>query len=171
MKQAGTYYYDIFKTKWGWFGVLECESGLVRSHLPAAHKEAVQSRLLSGIEAAKQDKKRFSDLKNAILNYYVGRPTDFKNVKIDLGDLTEFQQKVLNTLRRVQYGTTISYGELAKLAGSPRGGRAIGTVMAANPLPLIIPCHRVIKADGTPGHFSAPGGTETKIRMLKLEKP
>lgn len=164
------YDYDIFKTRWGWFGVIGNVNGLLRTHLPAAHKEAVQSRLLSGIGEAKRDKNRFSELKTVIQSYYEGRPLDFKDVKVCLDELTEFQQKVLITLRKVKYGTTITYGELARLSGTPRGGRAIGTVMAANPLPLIIPCHRVIKADGSCGHFSAPGGTDTKKRMLNLEK-
>ena len=73
-------------------------------------------------------------------------------------------------LRTVKYGKTVSYGDLARLIGNPKASRAIGSVMAQNPLPLIIPCHRVIKQDGSLGYFSGPGGVHTKQHMLKLEK-
>ena len=90
-------------------------------------------------------------------------------VEICISQYTVFQQKVLATLRSVTHGKKISYGQLATLSGSPKAARAIGSVMAINPMPLIIPCHRVIKADGRLGHFSAPGGANTKKRMLELE--
>jgi O-6-methylguanine DNA methyltransferase len=143
---------------------------LVRTCLPVAHKEAVQSRLLSDIPNAERSKKAFSVLKNAIEDYYKGSPADFGNVEVYLGDTSDFQRKVLTTLQTISYGEMISYSQLAKLAGSPKAARAIGMVMAQNPLPLIIPCHRVIKADGSVGQFSAAGGTDTKKRMLDLER-
>ncbi|MHC5214180.1 MAG: methylated-DNA--[protein]-cysteine S-methyltransferase [Planctomycetota bacterium] len=165
------YRYTIFRTQWGWFGLLGGEQGLVRTCLPVAHKEAVQSRLLSDIPNAERSKKAFSVLKNAIEDYYKGSPADFGNVEVYLGDTSDFQRKVLTTLQTISYGEMISYSQLAKLAGSPKAARAIGMVMAQNPLPLIIPCHRVIKADGSVGQFSAAGGTDTKKRMLDLERP
>lgn len=165
------YQYDIFRTQWGWFGLLDNGRGLMRTCLPVAHKEAVKNRMLSDIPDAKHSKKTFSTLKKAIKDYYKGTTVDFREVRVCLEDLSEFQQKVLTALRSVTYGNRITYGQLAELAGSPRGGRAVGTVLAENPLPLIIPCHRVIKSDGAPGFFSAAGGTQTKIRMLKMENP
>jgi methylated-DNA-[protein]-cysteine S-methyltransferase len=170
MKQEQPYFYDIFKTRWGWFGLLGCDGGLVRTQLSDTEKEAVKSRLLQGIEGSKRNITAFSILKTKILDYYQGKSVDFSDVKVHTAAFTPFQQKVLVALRAVKYGQTVSYGQLAKLSGNPKAARAIGSVMAANPLPLITPCHRVIRADGTPGDFSAPGGTNTKIRMLKLEK-
>lgn len=164
------YQYSIFKTRWGWFGLLGCEKGLIRTCLPVAFKEAVERRLLSGIEGALPAKKTWSLLEKDITAYYEGRCIDFSNVLVCLDGLTEFQKGVLAILRTVKHGQTISYGELAERANCPRGARAIGTVMALNPLPLIIPCHRVIKQDGSLGYFSAAGGVETKKRMLDLEK-
>ncbi|MDH4201892.1 MAG: methylated-DNA--[protein]-cysteine S-methyltransferase [Phycisphaerae bacterium] len=169
MKQEQPYFYDIFKTHWGWFGLLGNENGLIRTCLPVAHKEAVQGRMLSDIPNAERSKTAFLMLETQIHYYYRGQPVDFSDVNVRLDGFSKFQQKVLAVLRTVKYGETVSYGQLAKLSGNPKAARAIGSVMAANPLPLIIPCHRVIRADGAPGDFSAPGGTETKIRMLNLE--
>ena len=164
------YQYDIFRTQWGWFGLLGSEQGLVRTCLPVAHKEAVQSRLLSDIPNAEWSKNAFSALKISIEDYYKGSPVDFSKVEVCLADSSDFQQRILTSLQTIRYGEIVSYGQLASLAGSPKAARAIGRVMAQNPLPLIIPCHRVIKADGSIGQFSAAGGTDTKKKMLNLEK-
>ena len=164
------YQYSIFKTRWGWFGLLGSDKGLVRTALPVAFKEAVERRLLSGINHAEPAKKAFRPLEKQILAYYKGTPTEFADVPACLENLTDFQQQVLRALRTVTYGHTVSYGELARTINNPRTSRAIGAVMARNPLPLIIPCHRVIKTDGSLGYFSAPGGIDTKQRMLDLEK-
>jgi methylated-DNA-[protein]-cysteine S-methyltransferase len=164
------YQYTIFKTQWGWFGLLGSEQGLLGTCLPVAHKEAVQSRMLSDVPNAERSKKPFSVLKMEIESYCEGFPVDFGNVKVRFDGFSEFQRKVLTTLRTIRYGETVSYSQLAQLAGRPKAARAIGRVMAKNPLPLIIPCHRVIKADGSRGLFSAAGGADTKKRMLDLEK-
>ncbi|MEN8127150.1 MAG: methylated-DNA--[protein]-cysteine S-methyltransferase [Planctomycetota bacterium] len=162
--------YNIFRTQWGWFGLLGNEQGVIRTCLPVANKEAVQGRLLSGFPDAEQSTTAFSILKKRILAYYEGSAEDFRDVAVCLEDRSEFQQKILSILRTVSYAETVSYRQLAQLAGNPKAARAIGSVMAQNPLPLIIPCHRVIKSDGTIGQFSAPGGTNAKKRMLQLEK-
>ena len=163
------YQYDIFKIRWGWFGLLGSEQGLLRTCLPIAHKEAVQSRMLTDIPSAQRSKNAFSVLQKAIEDYYKGVSVDFSDVEVCFDGLSEFQRTVLNSLRSVSYGKKVSYGQLAQLSCSPKAARAIGTVMAQNPLPLIIPCHRVIKADNTLGQFSASGGAKTKKRMLHLE--
>jgi methylated-DNA-[protein]-cysteine S-methyltransferase len=170
METQKQYQYSIFKTRWGWFGLLGCENGLVRTCLSVAFQEAVQQRLLSGIEGAIPAKKTYRSLEKDITSYYEGRCVDFSGVLVCLDGLTEFQKNILTILRTVKHGQTVSYGDLARKANCPRGARAIGTVMALNPLPLIIPCHRVIKQDGSLGFFSAAGGIETKTRMLDLEK-
>ena len=82
-------------------------------------------------------------------------------------DGTAFRQDIWNALAKVPYGTTISYGELAKASGHPGASRAVGGAMATNPIPLLIPCHRVIAADGSIGGFT--GGTELKRKLLAIE--
>jgi len=170
MTQQQNYFYSIFKTHWGWFGLLGSDKGLIRTCLPTAFKEATQQRILSGIPAAVPAPKTFRQLEEQIISYYKGHPADFSSAAVCLEGLTEFQQHILTILRTIKYGQTITYSELARLADCPRGARAIGAVMAVNPLPLIIPCHRVIKQDGSLGYFSAAGGVDTKKRMLELEK-
>jgi len=83
--------------------------------------------------------------------------------------LTEFQQKVVEIVQAIPAGETLTYGQVAELAGSPGAARAVGQVMANNPVPLVIPCHRVVGSAGGLGGFSAPGGIETKRRLLKVE--
>ncbi|MBN1982464.1 MAG: methylated-DNA--[protein]-cysteine S-methyltransferase [Chitinivibrionales bacterium] len=170
MDPQSQYQYSIFKTRWGWFGLLGNESGLVRTCLPVAFREAVERRLLSGLCQAEPAKKAFRPLENDILSYYKSRRVEFADVPVCLEGLTDFQKEVLTALRTVTYGQTVSYGEMARLVNNPKASRAIGAVMAINPLPLIIPCHRVIKTDGSLGYFSAAGGVHTKQRMLDLEK-
>ena len=101
--------------------------------------------------------------------YASGKRVDFRDVRIDPGGLTGFRHRVIAQCRKIPYGKTLSYGQLAAKAGSPHAARAVGSCMAANRVPLIVPCHRVLRADGRPGAFSAPGGTRTKLRLLALE--
>ena len=107
-------------------------------------------------------------LQRQIQLYFDGRPTDFR-IRIDLSDRTPFHQTVLRACATIPYGETLTYGQLAGLAGRPGAARAVGSVMAGNVIPLIIPCHRVIAAAGRPSGFSAPGGAHTRKRLLQLE--
>jgi O-6-methylguanine DNA methyltransferase len=98
--------------------------------------------------------------------YAAGRRKRF-SVALDLGVLPQFTLRVLSTLHRLGYATLTSYGELAQAAGSPRAARAVGQAVGRNPLPVIIPCHRVIAADGSIGGFGL--GLEAKRRLLAIE--
>lgn len=104
-----------------------------------------------------------------LAEYFRGDRHHF-DVPINYNGLSDFSRRVLHSLAEVPYGTVLSYGELASKAGSPRAARAVGTVMAANPFPLIIPCHRVINADGSPGNYSAAHGPASKIRLIDFER-
>jgi methylated-DNA-[protein]-cysteine S-methyltransferase len=87
---------------------------------------------------------------------------------MDLSRFTTAQQAVYRTVATIPYGQTASYGQVARMAGVPNAARFVGTTMANNPYPVFIPCHRVIRSDGTPGLFG--GGEPLKARMLALEK-
>ena len=93
----------------------------------------------------------------------------FQDVLIEWPRLTEFQQRVLETTREIRYGETLTYGQLAARAGSPRAARAVGTVMANNRFPIVVPCHRVVGSGNGLGGFSAPQGTTLKRLLLELE--
>ncbi|MFL6128756.1 MAG: methylated-DNA--[protein]-cysteine S-methyltransferase [Mycobacteriales bacterium] len=98
---------------------------------------------------------------------YLGHRRTAFDLPLDLRLATGFRRTVLDHLREVGYGRTVSYGQLAAASGSPRAVRAVGTVCATNPLPLVVPCHRVVRADGSPGRYV--GGSEVKRALLGLE--
>jgi methylated-DNA-[protein]-cysteine S-methyltransferase len=104
-----------------------------------------------------------------VQRHLAGAPQDLSGAAVDLAGLPPFATRVYRALRRVGPGQTVSYGELARRAGSPRAARAVGQAMARNPLALIVPCHRVLGSQGEPGGFSAAGGTKTKARLLRIE--
>ena len=105
-----------------------------------------------------------------IAAFLIGAEDSFDDITVELGAATEFQRAVYENCRRIPYGTTASYAELAERAGRPNAARAVGTCMAKNRIPLVIPCHRVVRADGVIGNFSAPGGRETKRLLLESER-
>ncbi len=163
--------YLIFKTKWGYFGLASTENGVLRTHLPGPDPEKVKSRLLKDLQAVRYERTLFKTLAEQITAYFDGTYVDFhKDIPIVLDGLSGFARGVLTACRDIRFGQTVSYADLAKMAGRGGAARAVGGVMANNPLPLIIPCHRVTYANGTIGGFSAAGGVKLKKRMLKLER-
>lgn len=106
-------------------------------------------------------------LADRVRRYFRGEPVSFEDVKVDLSWGTEFQIAVAVALREVPYGETVTYGELAALAGHPNAQRAAGTFCAGNRFPLVVPCHRVVSASGLGGYGSLGG--EYKRRLLELE--
>jgi len=162
--------YTIFKTNWGYFGIAGNKSGLVGTCLPTT-KERVKSLLLKDLKAAEYDKTFFSELAEQITAYFEGSYVDFsRDIPAAPGDFSEFGMAVLNACRDIRFGETISYEQLADKIGRGGAVRAVGGVLARNPLPLIIPCHRVICSNGGLGGFSAFGGVTVKKKMLELEK-
>jgi methylated-DNA-[protein]-cysteine S-methyltransferase len=95
---------------------------------------------------------------------------DLRDVQVDMSGLSSFDRRVYDVLRGVTPGSTITYGELSRLAGRPTAARVVGRVLARNPFPIVVPCHRVVAASGAIGGFSAPGGTTTKMRLLDIER-
>lgn len=113
--------------------------------------------------------KMLSTCRGVVCDYFEGKRVDFSRIPVDWAGFTPFQRSVLRALQMISYGKTISYDGLAELAGRPRAVRAAANAVANNPLPLIIPCHRVVRKDGALGGFSAPGGTTIKEKLLTLE--
>ena len=106
-----------------------------------------------------------------IMAVLAGEAIDLRSVPLDRPDLDEFQRAVYTATREIPAGTTWTYGEVARSMGldGRDGARAVGAALARNPTPIIVPCHRVVGADGKLTGFSAPGGLTTKRRMLELE--
>jgi len=119
----------------------------------AEHSEAQEKELENAIRELKQ--------------YFLGHRRTF-TVKLDLSSGTPFQQKVWRELRRIPYGSTVTYGELARRVGRPRGARAVGQAVGSNPLGILVPCHRVVATNGI-GGWSGGGGINGKRALLALE--
>lgn len=171
--------YTIFRTRWGYFGLAGTEEGLLRSCLPMARRDDVKCRLLRGLDEVRFEKEFFRILQGQISAYFAGVCVSFgRDIPLVLAcpersrrdGFSPFARRILRVCRDISYGKTMSYGEAARRAGAAGGGRAAGQVLAKNPLPLIIPCHRVIYANGGLGGFNAAGGVRYKKRMLELEK-
>jgi methylated-DNA-[protein]-cysteine S-methyltransferase len=109
------------------------------------------------------------ELIDMLYRYAQGEPVDFSRVPLALDHLTPFGRRVVAACRAIPWGSTRSYGELASECGSPGAARAVGSVMAKNRYPLIVPCHRVLAAGGELGGYSAPDGLKMKRRLLAME--
>ncbi len=163
--------YAIFQTKWGYFGLAGTEYGLCRTQLPGPNPEKIKSLLLKNLLDPKFDKTFCKILQQQITAYFEGDYVQFsRDIPLILDGFSSFGISVLKTCREIEIGQTITYGKLAKKAGKPNASRAVGNILAKNPLPLIIPCHRIIRSDGKMGGFSAPGGINLKKKLLELER-
>ena len=159
--------YAVFNTEAGWLGVLASDKGLRTLSLPQPSKERVFKRLKLKPAGAVYSNDYFEELKEQLNHYFSGKAVTF-NQKLDISQATVFQRKVWRASRLIPHGETRSYLWLAEKIGYPKAARAVGQALARNPLPVIIPCHRVIKEDGSLGGFS--GGLRTKKRLLAIEK-
>jgi methylated-DNA-[protein]-cysteine S-methyltransferase len=162
----------IFETAAGFCGVAWSKLGISRFRLPTRSVEAAERILLSRGFDAKSGTPTLgvAEVVAAVKCYFEGEETDFSEVKLDLGDQPPFFRQIYAAARTVGWGQTTTYGTLAKQTGAgPEAAQDVGQAMAKNPVPLIIPCHRVLAAGGKLGGFSAPGGTAAKVRMLELE--
>jgi len=164
--------YTIVETQWGFFGLAGTEKGIFRNCLPTKNIAKTKENLLVGINHADYDKNAFPHVKKAIKCYFEGYVVDFTDIEIMTDGLSDFAARVLIACKEIKYGQKISYCQLAKLAGFPTAPRAVGNVLGANPLPLIVPCHRIIRANGALGGFmrGAKGGEIMKKKLQKMEK-
>jgi len=149
-----------FQTKIGMCGIEWNEKGI--DHVVIGARKTVSTKN-NPPQYVRDAAKRISD-------HLAGKIDDLRDIEVDLSNFTPFTRKVYRILRKIRPGEVVTYGELAQRAGSPNASRAVGRAMATNPMPLIIPCHRVIASDGSLGGFSAPGGTKLKRRLLCIER-
>jgi O-6-methylguanine DNA methyltransferase len=136
----------------GMYLVVETEGGALKS--------------LEMSKAKPAGKPRNSDVIRSLEAYFKTGKGSFSGYKLKLDGMTPFQRNVLKAIRKIPAGETMTYGDVAKAAGKPGAARAVGNVMARNPIPLILPCHRVVASNGL-GGFT--GGLDVKRKLLKLE--
>lgn len=159
----------IFDTALGLFGIGWTDAGLARVLLPGDAKATMMERLeRSGGTQGHMDR-TISALMDRIEDYADGVAVDFSDTRLDLGGVPAFHRRACDMLLLVGWGRTLTYGDLARQLGDVGLSRAVGQAMGANPVPLVVPCHRVLASSGRPGGFSAPGGPLSKMKMLALE--
>jgi methylated-DNA-[protein]-cysteine S-methyltransferase len=148
-----------FETTMGRCAVEWSDAGLTRVWLPEAPVGDRNDAPPAGVAEA-------IDLIRGLL---AGDDVDLSCVQLDLDGVPEFDRRVYALARELPRGVTTTYGELAQRVGAPGAAQAVGQVMGNNRFPLVVPCHRVMAAGGGNGGFSAPGGVDTKLRLLALE--
>jgi methylated-DNA-[protein]-cysteine S-methyltransferase len=163
-------HYHVFETKLGFAGIAWSDDGIVRFRLPDPDRDAACKAIAAKGEEA-EPPPAIDEIVAHAQRYFSGERIDFSNIGLDLSSIDPLRRSIYDALRQVSFGQTVTYGELAKRAGvtAPQAAQEVGVAMARNPVPLIIPCHRVLAAGGKLGGFSAPGRTETKEKMLALE--
>lgn len=158
----------IFKSRWGWMGVAESERGIVSIILPQDSKATVAAGLRAYASASIEEasSSRLRAARKQLREYLSGTRTSF-DLPLDLSQGTLFQQRVWKQLRTVPYGRLSSYQALASRVGGRQFARAVGGAVGANPLPIVIPCHRIVAHDASIGGFSC--GLPAKRKLLALE--
>lgn len=161
--------FTIFDTALGHFALGWTERGVARLSLPGESKAAIAARFGDLGALPGQPDRRIDAVLDRIEDYAEGEPVDFADCPLDIAGVPDFHRRCYEKLMDVRWGQTVTYGDLARHLGDVNLSRAVGQAMGANPIPVIIPCHRVLASDGRPGGFSAPGGATAKVRMLALE--
>jgi methylated-DNA-[protein]-cysteine S-methyltransferase len=158
--------YVVFNTDMGWLGILGSAAGLRRITLPRPFAQEIPKLLVDSSNQAVELPHLFQDIMERLRQYFRGQPMSFPD-KLDLSGATPFQRQVWETARLIPYSETRSYGWVAEQIKKPLAARAVGQALGKNPLPIIVPCHRVLSGNGQLGGFT--GGLDTKVQLLTLE--
>jgi O-6-methylguanine DNA methyltransferase len=165
---AGTIYYAKVDSPWGKMLLADKGKGLflLKLNINKSSKFEDITEEDSGIKIIQNDA-HFEPLMQQLNEYFDGKRTQF-NWELDISTGTEFQQIVWQALKKIPYGKSLSYGELARKIGKPKASRAVGNACGKNPIPILIPCHRVLGSQDNLGGFSA--GLKLKKTLLSIEK-
>jgi O-6-methylguanine DNA methyltransferase len=156
----------IIETALGWLGLVQSPAGLRAVTLPCRDRDAALEQVLALGARQEAGDHELGDLPERLRRYARGEPVAFSDA-LDFAAATPFQRAVWQATQEIPYGQTRSYGWLAATVGRPRAARAVGQAMAANPWPIIVPCHRVVSSNGHLGGYG--GGLDMKERLLLLE--
>ena len=164
--------YHLFETAYGHAAIAWNARGVTSFRLPGASVEESRRSLLRRLAGAVEAEPSgaVATLVEAARRYFAGERVELADVPLDLGRQEPLYEKIYDLVRGLRWGETTTYGEIAKRLGEgPEVARDVGQAMARNPIPLFVPCHRVLAAGGRIGGFSAPGGAGAKARMLEME--
>ena len=161
----------LFDTAIGRCGLVWGPRGIVAVHLPEANESLIRSHLLRKCpDAVEQPRTReVVHAVTSIIGLLRGEKRDLKDITVDETAWPDFNARVYVLTRGILPGQTLTYGEVASRIGDPGAARAVGQALGQNPVPIIVPCHRVLAANGGAGGFSGAGGVTTKFRMLQIE--
>lgn len=160
--------YRLIQTRMGCVGVVGGERGLQRIYLPKTRPDIQRRAILRDVPGAREDNALLPKLAGDLRRYFAGQCVKF-DVRFDWGRTSAFLRRVWRACCRVGDGQTVSYGQLASRVGRPGAARAVGMAMRRNPCPIVVPCHRVLRSDGSLGGYSGPGGVKFKRRLLEME--
>ncbi len=160
--------FRLFKTELGWCGYVSCDNGVVGIILPVESKELALELLEARWPGAGADSLKERTVQDQLERYFTGERVEF-TFPLDFGVCSPFSGSVYRAAMTIPYGEVRSYGWVSRAVDRPGASRAVGRAMGSNPFPPVVPCHRVIKGDGTLGGFSAHMGLPLKARMLKME--
>ena len=166
-----TYSFALFDTAIGTCGIVWTSRGIAGVQVHNASERATRASLLHRFPDA-QEVAPLPAVQRAIDGIVAllrGEPSDLSDVTIDVDKVPEFNRKVYDIARSIPPGATLTYGEIAERLGDKLLARDVGQALGQNPIPLIVPCHRVLAAGGKTGGFSAPGGVISKLRLLTIE--
>lgn len=170
-RQAEGKYRSLFETDLGSGGVVASEEGLLEVFLPfgGADGEGMLAQIASRYPSAAEENPIARQAADILARYFAGEPVAF-SLAIDLRGFTPFQWAVYRAVMAIPCGEVRSYSQIAAEIGRAGSARGIGGAMARNPLPIIIPCHRVVGKSGGMTGYSAPGGIGSKRWLLDMEK-
>lgn len=160
---------DVFPTNLGWFSILGMDGVLWSVDFGFRTESAAVAAASRHVPEVVDQTTWQPELAERLVDFAVGAVQDFSDVVISVDHLTPFARRVVKACRQVPWGETATYGDLAKRAGSPNAARAVGSVMAKNRCPILVPCHRIVPSSGKLGRFSAPQGVSMKKRLLAME--
>ncbi|MEO8336712.1 MAG: methylated-DNA--[protein]-cysteine S-methyltransferase [bacterium] len=163
--------YALFATPIGACGIAWGERGIVAVQLPEASERETRMRMLRGRANAREERPSPNIQRDidAIVALLSGDTNDLKEIELDMRGVPDFHRRVYEIARAIPVGETSTYGAIATRLGDPTAARAVGQALGRNPFPIVIPCHRVLAANGKLGGFSGGGGNTTKLRMLAIE--
>jgi methylated-DNA-[protein]-cysteine S-methyltransferase len=164
-------HFTVFETPIGPCGLAWSEAGLVAVQLPEGGAEGTRARLMRRVPDATEAAPTAEIAKaiEEILALLSGKRRDLREIAIDDSAIPAFNRRVYAIARAIPPGETMTYGAIAERLGDKLLARAVGQAMGENPTPIVMPCHRVLAASGKTGGFSAPGGVDTKLKLLTIE--
>jgi len=163
--------FALFDTAVGTCGIAWAEQGIAGTQLPEETVTATRARLQQRFPNATESEPTpaiAATIAN-IVSLLRGARVDLSNVPVDMAAVPEFEREVYVAAREIPAGATKTYGEIAKRIGQPAAAREVGVALARNPFAIVVPCHRVVAANGKSGGFSAGGGVKTKLKLLAIE--